>query len=81
VSRFRFPHAVYFGKPGYEWNDWYSERYEWMMYAIDDPHRNVWLDMERITMHDRYTMPTAWVRGSFRFRRAEDALLYKMRWS
>lgn len=81
LARLRYPHAVYFGKNQDEWNEWYEPRYEWMMGNVRDPLRSVWLDMEVITWHDRYTMPSRWVRGSFRFKREEDAVLYRMVWS
>ena len=81
VARFRFPHAIYFGKNRDQWNDWYDERYEWMMGNIEEPLRNIWIDIEMVTLVDRYTMPETWIKGSVRFKRLEDMMLYKMRWS
>lgn len=80
IASIRFPYVIHFCKPRDEWNDWYDKRYDWMISNIEKPFRNIWMDMEVTTMYDRYTMPATLVRGSFRFRKEEDALLYRMVW-
>lgn len=81
IGRLRFPYEVEVSQPQYRWNDWYDERYEWMMDNIPDPKRNIWLDLEFMSLRDDPNiMPTSWVIGKLRFRRREDAMHYKMRW-
>lgn len=81
MARFRFPYEVGISQPRYGWNEWYDERYVWIMENIRDPERNLWLDLEIMSIRDDPNLvPASWVIGKLRFRHKEDALHYKMRW-
>lgn len=75
-----YPHAVWFSRDPDGFDEWYTERYEWMVDNIPNCQRMVWLDLEVMTIWDDHTMPTEWMRGALRFRRGEDAVLYRMVW-
>lgn len=76
-----YSHPVWFSHDPEGFGEWYTERYEWMRTNIRDYENRVWLDADMVTIMDVHTMPTHYVRGAFRFRTLEDAMLYRMAWS
>lgn len=80
LVRLRYPHAVCFRMDAAEFNEWYLERYRWITMHIRDPRRNVWLHSDMVQLHDQHIVQEVWMDGCLRFRKAEDALLYRMVW-
>ena len=80
LSVLRYPHVVEFRFLVID-DVGDQERYRWIRENVSGYRWNVWVDLDRIALRHDNKKVTIWVHGWFRFRKEEDAVLFKLRWT